>query len=90
MSLRLSMVEQEKKKASKKTVWDIIEPVKKKKKTKECWSCKTTTKKTRVYIVDQYLMGLEKYRYCKRCANIWLNNYYSTKNAYTKDLNKYR
>lgn len=89
MDLRLSMVEQEKKKTSKKTVWDIIEPVEKKKKTKECWSCKTT-KKTRVYIVDPYLMGLEKYRYCKRCANIWLNNHYRTKNAYTKDLNKYR
>ena len=90
MALKLKMVEEEKKKvAKKKTVWDVVKPVKKKKKIKECCACKTTTKKTKVYIVDQYLMGLEKYRYCKRCANIWLNNHYSTKNAYTKNLNRY-
>ena len=89
MSLKLKMVEEEYKEKLKKTIWDIVKPVKKKKKIKECCSCKTTTKKTRVYTVDPYLLGLEKYRYCNKCANIWLNNGYSTKNAYTKNLNRY-
>jgi hypothetical protein len=91
MALKLKMVEEEKLKKSeekakkkvekKETIWDLLEPVKKKKKNKECYVCKKT-KGTKVYIVDQYLMGLEKYRYCKKCANIQLNNYYPKKGYY--------
>ena len=68
MELRLSMVEAEKAKEAKK-------------KKKECYVCKKT-KGTKTYIVDQYLMGTEKYRYCKRCANIWLNTSYTQRNIF--------
>lgn len=82
MALKLKMVEEEKANKKKETVWDLLEPIeKKKKKKKECYVCKKT-KGVKTYIVDQYLMGTEKYKYCKRCANIWLNTSYTKKNIF--------
>ena len=81
MSLKLKMVEEEKAK-KKETVWNLLDPVKKKKKKKkECHVCKKT-EGVKTYIVDQYLMGTEKYKYCKRCANIQLNTSYTKKNIF--------